>query len=236
MSKYHIYNDMDINIIRATKNPHQIVASACQLTQRKDIGGAMSSTKTKKLIKYLLDANHTSPFEHAVISLLIQNVSRSFLAQITRHRMGSFTSASQHYTKYSGFPNILSRNLLYTGDTVDNEMVKQHLDGCDSFYEYLISKGIPKEEARQVLPNAKAVNILWTVNARSLVNFFNQRLCLRNVEEMYTFACKLKLICFNWFPELFDFVGPDCVLLGGCTQGKMKAKECVENGKPNFKR
>lgn len=229
MNKFRTYDDMIIEVIRSTTDPQKVVAYACQLTQKRTIGDAPPDSKTAKLIEYLMKANHTSPFEHPSITVLIESVSRSFLAQITRHRMGSFTSASQHYTTYDEFPNI-------TSNTVKLDIAEEHFNKCDEVYKYLISVGIPKEEARQVLPNAKAVNILWTVNARSLINFFNQRLCLRNVEEMQIFAATMHKVCINWFPELFkDLVGPDCWILGGCRQGRMKAKECIDAEIPDFK-
>ena len=225
MNKYLTYRDMEIIVIRSTAVPINVVGMACSLTQKQGIENKADS----KLIKYLFTANHTSPFEHCYITLLIKNVSRSFLAQITRHRMGSFTSASQHYQKYDNYPNILDPRM------VDMEAVTHICNQADSTYEWIISNGIPKEEARQILPNAKAVNLLWTVNARSLINFFNQRLCKRNVREMRMFAESLLTTCIDWFPDLFIWVGPDCKTLGGCTQGRMKAEVCINANIPNFK-
>ena len=222
MSEMKPYSDLMVDLVQSTKNPREVVALACNLTQKQDFENTGSVIKAVSLVEYLFNANHTSPFEHCYITALIKNISRSLLAQITRHRMGSFTSASQHYTTYNKFPNVLDPSMI------NMEAVTQFLDQADEMYSYLISVGIPKEEARQVLPNAKAVNLLWTVNARSLINFFNQRLCRRNVNEMYYFAVKMRHICLIWWPELFNLVGPDCETLGGCTQGKMKAEECID--------
>lgn len=225
MNKYLTYNDLKIEIIQNTPYPAYLTAKACALTQKQDISEINAAADHTKLIKYLFTANHTSPFEHSIITFLISSISRSFLAQITRHRMGSFTSASQHYQKYDTYPNILDPKMI------DLDGVKQFLDQADEMYSHLIACAAPKEEARQVLPNAKAVNILWTVNARSLINFFNQRMCWRNVREMRMFAEKLLLVCIDWFPDLFVWVGPDCVTHGKCTQGYMKSKECIEAGR-----
>lgn len=230
MSNIKSYDDLRIKTVQSTKHPRELVALACNLTQKRKIEVNISEVTSVKLVEYLFKANHTSPFEHCFITFLLENVSRSFLAQITRHRMGSFTSASQHYTTYHKFPNIIDPRM------VNMDEVVQFLNQADEMYSHLISVGIPKEEARQVLPNAKAVNLLWTVNARSLINFFNQRSCKRNVDEMYYFAVKLRNQCLVWWPELFNLVGPDCETLGGCTQGKMKAKECIDALVPDFKR
>jgi len=229
MNKILSYEDMEINVIQSTLSPDHIIKVACAITQKQDLWD--DGIPNPKLIKYLFTANHTSPFEHCYITFLIKNVSRSFLAQITRHRMGSFTAASQHYQKYDSYPDILDPQM------VNMKTVRTFLSDVNSMYDYLTSLLLlPKEEARQVLSNSKAVNILWTVNARSLINFFNQRLCKRNVQEMHMFATKLKEICINWFPDLFVLVGPDCETLGGCTQGKMKAEVCRNENIPNFKR
>ena len=225
--KYLTYYDLEIEVIQETLHPTWLIAKACAMTQKQDLVNVSGSKNHGNLIKYLFTANHTSPFEHAYITFLISNVSRSFLAQITRHRMGSFTSASQHYQRYDNYPNILDPQML------DMEEVVQFLDQADEMYSHLIANTVPKEEARQILPNAKAVKILWTLNARSLINFFNQRLCKRNVKEMLNFAQQLLLVCIDWFPDLFKHAGPDCTKTGSngyCTQGHMQADVCKKAG------
>jgi thymidylate synthase (FAD) len=221
------YDDLEIEILQSTFRPHELVAKACALTQKQDFINVTGSKNHGNLIKYLFTANHTSPFEHAYITFLISNVSRSFLAQITRHRMGSFTSASQHYQRYDNYPNILDPQML------DLEEVGTFLEQANAMYSHLIANAIPKEEARQILPNAKGVNIIWTVNARSLLNLFNQRLCKRNVKEMLNFAQQLHIICIKWFPDLFKHASPDCTKTGSdgyCTQGHMQADVCKKAG------
>jgi len=216
------YEQMEVKLIRKTQNPENLIKLASDLTQKRK----PSSTKaSEKLIKYLITANHTSLFEHISTTWLISGVSRSFLAQITRHRMASYTSASQHYQDYSQYSHIVSQSM-------NNSKTKEILARVNAFYEWLIQQGIKPEEARQVLPNAKAVNILWTINVRSLINFLNLRLCRRNVDEMVLFASIVSSKCIEWWPEVFTLVGPDCLMLGKCRQGKMKAKICKEKGSP----
>ncbi len=91
----------------------------------------------------------------------------------------------------------------------------------DRYQRLVDENGIKSEEARQVLPNAAAVNILWSVNARSLVNFLEQRLCRRNVEEMQIFAQKIWEEVNDYWPEFADCCGPYCYPSGKCNQGFM---------------
>ena len=89
-------------------------------------------------------------------------------------------------------------------------------------YKNMVDKGVPIEEARQVLPNAAEVRLLWTVNARSLYNFFEQRWCGRNVAEMLAFCEHLYAKVQDTWPEFAKFLGPYCYHLNGkCNQGKM---------------
>jgi len=201
---------MTIELMQQPKYPAEIIAIALNLTMKSD-PTFVPAKFTEKLGKFLLDADHTSPLEHINYTILIQNVSRSFLAQITRHRMGSFTSASQHYQYYDDYPVIMEKY---------KEEMEFACQTAFTIYRSLVDKGVRKEEARQVLPNAAAVNLLWTVNARSLINFFRQRLCLRNVKEMRMFAQRLLSLAEPTFPELFKHVGPQCYE-GKCKQGKM---------------
>lgn len=216
MATIRTYNDIDIKVIQQTPNPAEIVGLACRITQKQS---ADLSPASKKTVQFLYTAGHDSILEHAVISVFISGVSRSFLAQITRHRMASYTSASQHYQNYTGYPHVM--------DTEMEDMIVTHdlIDRIEIIYDKLIDNGIPIEEARQILPGSKAVNLIWTINARSLAHFLNIRLCRRNVKEMRVFARKMWTVAQNWFPELFDGVGTDCEF-SECRQGFMKPKVC----------
>lgn len=184
-----------------------------------------SAIADQKLIRFLIEAGHTSVFEHCVMTFYIENVSRSLLAQLTRHRMGSFTAASQHYQDYSDMPMIVHPNV----DT--NYNVAHGLkDALDRYVEAMKDE-IPKEEARQLLPNACAVNIMWTVNLRSLLNFFEQRLCLRNVAEMQWFATEIRRQVQGYWPDFAEYCAPPCGH-GACNQGVMSCgKEWNEGEK-----
>jgi thymidylate synthase (FAD) len=217
-----IYQDMKVKALSLPNNPGVRVKLACEITQKESFTG---DEAPETLLRYLLRANHTSMFEHLSTTWLIRDVSRSFLAQITRHRMASYTCGSQHYQDYRDYPHIVSEDL-------HNFKGSETFAVINGMYTELIRQGIPPEEARQVLPNAKAVTILWTINVRSLINFLNQRLCERNVEEMVVFAINVYTRCLEWWPELFKYVGPQCRMEGKCRQGRMKAQSCREHGSP----
>lgn len=209
------YKSMTIELMQATPYPAEMVALAQSITMNSKADEQIPPMIPKK-IKFLLEAEHHSLLEHVVYTFLIQGVSRSFLAQITRQRTGSPTSGSQHYQDYTDYPCAVANP--------ENTIIRESLDWSYKAYELLLAQGMPKEEARQVLPNAACVNYLWTIDARNLMYFLRQRMCNRNVLEMRTFANAVSELVVPHFPELFRQVGPQC-LTGGCKQGFLACKQ-----------
>ena len=211
------YKEMIVFPIRITENPGQLAKLAINITQKritnqKEINSIEPASK--QLIQFILKADHTSVVEHCSMTFFITNISRSLLAQITRHRIASYTAASQHYQDYRDYPCVV--------EEIDNNKLNYALKIASASYITLIEKyNVLPQEARQILPNASAVTLLWTVNARSLINFLTQRLCHRNVSEMQYFARRIYLYAKRWWPRLFIQVGPKCKTQLKCNQGKM---------------
>ena len=211
------YNDMQVKVKWATPNPGKEIREALTNTMA-DVSVLADEPEGKvssDLLYFLFRAEHSSVIEHAVISFMIQGASRSWLAQITRHRIASITSSSQHYQDYRDYDCVV--HPLHTNDSILRNILN------DAVYSYarLIGLDIPKEEARQVLPNAMAVNLKWTVNARSLYNFMRLRMCLRNVAEIRVFCDKMFPLVRQWWPEYANILGPPCYTDGKCNQGSM---------------
>lgn len=215
MPKIQTYDNMTVDLMQATEYPNEMIAIAQSITMNsKD--DEVPPQMTAKKIKFLLDAEHHSLLEHVVYTFLIQGVSRSFLAQITRQRTASPTSGSQHYQDYTDYPCAVK--------DPSNTIIQESLDRSYKAYELLLTQGVEKEEARQVLPNAACVNYLWTIDARNLMYFLKMRCCNRNVLEMRIFANKVHAMVSQHFPNLFDQVGPQC-FSEGCKQGFMACKQ-----------
>jgi len=224
--KLQTYNDISIIAIRHTINPGYIAKIACDMTMQTTVDYDNEDEASDRLLKFLITAEHTSVLEHCSITFKVEGVSRSLLAQLSRHRHASLTSQSQHYQDYRTAPAVVSPSMIEGATQSD-------FDSVMSMYSSMRDAGIAPEEARQILPNAAAVNLLWTVNARGLLSFLRPRLCWRNVEEMAIFAKKTHAASMLWWPELFQHVGPPC-LLGPCNQGPM-AKGCPHLATGGFK-
>lgn len=228
MTELKPYDSIGVSLLRSTDNPKEILNYAIGMTMRKDFRDDAKSFDA--MIPRLLTMNHTSVFEHINYTYLIEGASRNFLAQITRHRIASYTSGSQHYQDYSGYD--LSAEL-------DSPEVRDLVDRAVKLYDDLLKQGVAKEEARQILPGGMQNNLLVTMDMRSLTNFFNLRLCERNVKEMRVVAGKMFDLAYDTLPEYWRNIGPDCYMTN-CNQGKMRCKggyiRKINGGKQDGKR
>lgn len=83
------------------------------------------------------------------------------------------------------------------------------------------------EDARYVFPNSCETKIMLTMNARSLINFFNHRCCQRAQWEIRELACEMLKQVKEVAPILFSNSGPKCVG-GTCPEGKMSCGKSNE--------
>ncbi len=210
---------MSVELLEASPNPAAKVAIAMGITMHSDPERIMKPI-SKELAFKLIEAEHESLFEHVGYTFLIQNVSRSFLAQITRQRTAKPTSGSQHYQDYRDYPCMVHEHMM-------GDLPRIALEDSVSAYSTLVDEGAPPEEARQLLPNACAVNYLLTIDAWNLYKFLRKRLCNRNVAEMRIFSSLVLSLVKEHFPALFDNCGPQCTEPRGCQQGLLKM-QCAD--------
>lgn len=165
------------------------------------------------------------------------------LAQITRHRIASFSVQSQRYCNLED-----SFTYITPMDIADNQEAKEMFDEAmnlahtsyvhltDILQEQYEAQGIDAktaekkaiENARAVLPNACETKMIVTMNARSLLNFFELRTCNRAQQEIKELAIEMMKQCKEVAPILFKNAGPSCVR-GKCKEGSMSC------GKPWLK-
>ena len=240
-------NKMRVTLLSHTPAPEMVVAAAAKLcyspSAADDIMDMLTPEKAEGFVKMLGDMGHESPFEHASFTFCIDGVSRALLAQITRHRIASFSVQSQRYVNMDGCfefvtPPAIAENksaaALFEQSMQDNlerylqlidilkPGIKQRLldGGRDEKAAESAAEKEAIEDARFVLPNACVTKILLTMNARSLSNFFELRCCRRAQWEIRTLATEMLRLVRRAAPALFSKAGPGC-LNGACTEGRM---------------
>lgn len=90
---------MKVTLLAHTAQPEYIVAAAAKLcyseSSASDLMEGLDDKKAADFVEMLSSFGHMSPVEHASFTFAIEGVSRTFLAQITRHRIASFSVQSQ---------------------------------------------------------------------------------------------------------------------------------------------
>ncbi|MGI6280192.1 MAG: FAD-dependent thymidylate synthase [Acutalibacteraceae bacterium] len=235
-----------VYLLAHTSNPEHIVASAAKLcyssSKISELNQNLTDEKAASFVEMLAEIGHESPIEHATFTFGIEGVSRSLLAQITRHRIASFSVKSQRYVKEGSFEYVIPPEIAAEPEALAlyREIMAADQEKYDKIAEILTAKHKAAflaegkdektaarlaekkaiEDARFVLPNACETQMVLTMNARSLMNFFRIRCCRRAQWEIQEVANQMLKLVTEVAPHLFKNAGPSCVR-GKCSEGKM---------------
>lgn len=146
---------MDVELLRVTERPEELIAQAYGICTGKD-------TIPYENIQRWIKQGHLSPLEHAVSTFRIEGISRSCLAQLTRHRLASYSVESMRYC-YVGENAVVLPNIQ---DDLNRALVVNSYENAFFVYEELVASGVPKESARFVLPLATTTRLIMTANFR----------------------------------------------------------------------
>lgn len=176
-----------------------------------------------KALKGALASGHESVMEHASFTFRIQGVSRVLLAQLTRHRIASYSVQSQRYCRIDSAEFVVPPAI--NDNPAIHEYYNRRCHDCFVAYQRMIGSGIKEQDARYILPQGIVCQLIMTMNARELNHFLSLRMCnraqweIRNLadamfEELYKTDARL----------LFDNAVPGCCTKRGCPQGKRSCK------------
>ena len=102
---------MLVTLIAHTNDPEKTIAAAAKLCYSdahiETLLDGLTPEKTAASLQKLNDFGHASPIEHASFTFGIEGVSRTFLAQVTRHRIASFSVQSQRYVRLEDFRYVI---------------------------------------------------------------------------------------------------------------------------------
>jgi len=191
--------------------------------------------KTKSFIEKQLSRGHYGPFEHPSITFTVKGVSRVTMAQITRHRHLTFDIQSMRYADFSEqeiavpatllsdeerherYPHVYDENgFHFNRDEGVFEMSEekradwramfvQHREQARDFYEDMVEAGIPKEDARFILPLGTTVNMTFSGNARTFLHLLDMRRKANAQWEIRELSEALLDELFDWAPYTFEW-------------------------------
>lgn len=207
-------------LIASTPNAARVVAAAARLcyspSAASEILIGLDSAKVESFLKKLRESGHLSPFEHASYTFAVDGISRVATHQLVRHRLASYSQQSQRYVGMSGGSCVVPPDV--SNNPAALEIFKRQADAAVECYNRLTEMGVPKEDARFILPHGFESRMVITMNARELHHFFELRLCRRAQWEIRELARQMFVLARKDSPELFSTGGPSCVAKGVCTE------------------
>lgn len=172
---------------------------------------------TDKGLQVAVNSGHYSVLEHLPLTFLIEDVSRVTEVQLVRHRIASYSIRSGRYTKTNNnkpwyqIPKSIKNN-----DSIVKLFTEMN-ENIYSFYTAMIEQGIPKEDARYILPQGLLTDIVVSMNARAFIEQCEKRLCKKaqwEIREMFT---QMKECIKDIYPIVYEQLEPPCAK-GGCTE------------------
>jgi len=200
------YMGDDLSIVRSARVSHDAAWRAGE-----------NEHKDRKLIRFLMRNQHTSPFESVIFTFEVK--APIFIArQWMRHRAQKYNEISARYTKLelsyylpehigqqSG-ANHQARDIDQPNPSED--LIRHKMDEimteCMEVYDQLIEAGVPREVARVILPVSTYTRFFATVDLHNLFHFLNLRNSEHAQHEIQQYAIAVKQLISPIVPEAYS--------------------------------
>lgn len=146
--------------------------------------------------------NYSDFDEHVFYMYEIEDISRVTTHQLIRHRMASYDQESQRFSAASKESFVIPRSILSKEEAL--KIYTEALQFCTSAFEKLVSLGVPKEDARYVMPHAIKSKLVMTVSARNLKHIAELRTAPQAQWEIRELVSTMKQLAINATPEVWQ--------------------------------
>ena len=209
-------------LVHITPNAEDLIAFMARVsnpsnqTNTKGLSLRDYTETSAKLIKYLIDHNHWSPFE--MVNLCVEiNTTRSIAAQILRHRSFSFQEFSQRYADVTTIgtpviPALRKQDLKNRQNSTDDlstdkkeifmRRIGQLYAESEDLYREMVSSGVAKECARDVLPMSSPSRLYMNGTVRSWLHYCDLRTAHGTQREHAVIAGKVQDILYSQMPNV----------------------------------
>ena len=216
-----------VKLISATPNAEQHIAYCARVSNPKN----QENSNFEGLLKYCIKNQHWSIFEHAFLTVEI-NTSLAIATQILRHRSFTFQQFSQRYADSTELqvelpvPDLRRQDTKNRQNSTDNldynvkvnlqERIGKHFERSLSLYNEMLEKGVAKECARFVLPQATQTRLYMSGSLRSWMHYIDLRSAHGTQKEHMEVAEAIRCIFTCQFPTISSALGwgrencPDC--------------------------
>ena len=209
---------MTVKLISVTPDAEKLMAYCARVSNPNN----QNNDNYAKLLKYCIDHQHWSIFEHSAMTLEI-NTTRGLAAQILRHRSFTFQEFSQRYADTTLLGEEIPlfelrfqdlKNRQNSVDNVSDEIkskwntqIREHFSKARALYDGMIKDGIAKECARFILPLATPTRLYMSGNCRNWVHYIQLRSANGTQKEHMIIAKQCKNIFIQQFPITSEALG-----------------------------
>jgi thymidylate synthase (FAD) len=217
---------MEVETVASTANPDEVVFRAARqdycedYVYNKSITELLDGCKDDTISEYIktrLSHEEFGVIEHPTISFGVSGMSREVLGHLTRHRHFTLDVQSMRYADFSDGTFVVPESLLndeYANRNGEveiedrefaNEIYRTAANKMFDEYSNLVEMGVPKEDARKLLPIATTVNLTVSGNARTWLHFLSLRLKFNAQNDTREFAEQVEGELREWFPTLVEW-------------------------------
>lgn len=202
-----------VSLVHITPDAEDLIAYMARVSNPSNQNNTQTSAK---LIKYLIDHQHWSPFEMVNMCVCIETT-RSIAAQLLRHRSFSFQEFSQRYAKVekqASIPELRRQDTKNRQNSIDDldEVLKKHFQfrieflysDCYGLYKDLVDAGVAKECAREVLPMAAPTKLYINGTIRSWLHYCDLRTSNGTQKEHAQIAGQVQDLLYLHLPAVSD--------------------------------
>lgn len=154
------------------------------------------------LIKACTKADHLTVNGHAMASFRITGVSRALMGQITRHRTACFSIRSQRYVDEEGFEYVTPPTVKQ--NKAADALYQKGMADLAKLYDSLKMCGVPKEDARMVLPNSCYTTINMSMSFEGWLHYLRRRLDKKAQWEIRELAQQQYKALHKACPKIFN--------------------------------
>lgn len=192
---------------------------ACLCTWEREpysmVNGMSSSEKEKLLLNILKDRPISVALEMPKFAFRINGLSRAMTHQLVRHRQWAFGQQSIRVVNPINQMVRVPENMPFADSITYKRIIKE----CHEMYLQMVENGIPREQARNILPIGTTTSIICTVNMRYLIEYFQSRTISISQGEHHFLVYLIAKEMEKFQPKFFRFI---------CTKVK-GLKELVES-------
>jgi thymidylate synthase (FAD) len=207
-----------VKLVSVTPDAEKLMAYCARVSNPNN----QNNDNYAKLLKYCIDHQHWSIFEHGFMTVEI-NTTRGLAAQILRHRSFTFQEFSQRYADATILGEDIpvfelrrqdNKNRQNSIDDIDHEIVvkwntqiREHFAKAKAIYDGMIKDGVAKECARFILPLSTPTRLYMSGTVRSWIHYIELRSGHGTQKEHMIIANGCKKIFIQQFPTIGEALG-----------------------------